>query len=117
MAYNLQFQYGVPLKASNWWEKWDNRGLTSNGGPLAPESEDELQTDDAQLFLFSYAENIMDHQETNGRECLLKAICENAQIHEHQGLYAEILHRFLRYIRRSNNILDFWFKKKTIFAL
>uniref|UniRef100_A0A1I8Q904 Uncharacterized protein n=1 Tax=Stomoxys calcitrans TaxID=35570 RepID=A0A1I8Q904_STOCA len=90
MTYNLQFQYGVPPEPIYWWDKWDRRNFASNGGT------DILHTDEAQEFLYAFAEQLMDRRQQNGRQCLLKAICENAQIHVHQGLYSELLHRFLR---------------------
>lgn len=99
MLYNFHYQYGLPTKPIYWWDKWDKRNLNGNVGglfgPTDPSSE-AYQTDDAQLFLYTFAENLMSRHGEDGRECLLKAICENAQIDVHQGMYAELLHRFLR---------------------
>ncbi|XP_061390953.1 uncharacterized protein LOC133326297 [Musca vetustissima] len=95
MAVNFQFQYNLPPKPIYWWDKWDTRSLNSLGSFIESEKEND-QTDEPQLFLYQWFENQMNRRRTNGRECLLKAICENAQIDVHQGLYAEILYRFLR---------------------
>ncbi|XP_061388287.1 uncharacterized protein LOC133323369 [Musca vetustissima] len=108
MLYNFHYQYGLPPKPIYWWDKWDKRNLNGNLGPLTY-SEDEFQTDEAQLFLYTFAENLMHRHGGNGRECLLKAICENAQIDVHQGLYAELLYRFLRPHRNLDSYyVDAW---------
>ncbi|XP_075167542.1 uncharacterized protein LOC142239634 [Haematobia irritans] len=97
-TYNLQYQYGLPSQPLYWWDKWDRRNLPPNDGSnLGPIAEPPtMHTDEAQEFLYAFAESLMDRKNMNGRQCLQKAICENAQIHVHQGLYAELLHRFLR---------------------
>ncbi|XP_061388285.1 uncharacterized protein LOC133323367 [Musca vetustissima] len=102
MAVNFQFQYNLPPKPIYWWDKWDTRSLGSLGSFKESEKEN-YQTDEPQLFLYQWFENQMNRRETNGRECLLKAICENAQIDVHQGLYAEILYRFLRNLFKEDN--------------
>ncbi|XP_073811841.1 uncharacterized protein, partial [Musca autumnalis] len=101
VANNLQFNYGIPTTALHWWNSWHVRALQNKFdgvnylGPVM-EPLNNFEKDEPQLFLYTWMENLMTRQNENGRECLLKAICENAQIDVHQGLYAEILYRFLR---------------------
>ncbi|KAJ8950574.1 hypothetical protein NQ318_015707 [Aromia moschata] len=54
----------------------------------------EMQESDRSLFYMA-VEGILDREGINGRECILRSICENAAdstFHEANGLYGHLLH-------------------------
>ena len=55
----------------------------------------QLKTDETREFLYLVLEKLMNAKHGHGKECLLRAICENAQIHHHVDLFSEILNVIL----------------------
>ena len=96
MTMNFQYQFPVPPKPIYWWDKWDRRNLANAGTRINTPDIVREYKDEAQEFLYEFVENLMDRKGINGRACMQKAICENAQVHINQGIYAEILHRILQ---------------------
>lgn len=76
-AWNFQAQYSPPTAPLYWWDKWDGRNLMQ-----ARRLYDEFGTyveDQSSKFIFLAIEMFLNRRGNNGQECLLKAICENAQ--------------------------------------
>ncbi|XP_017125624.1 uncharacterized protein LOC108144982 [Drosophila elegans] len=96
---NFHYQFSEPQTPIYWWKLWDSsrnlKGPLANQ-PAAPSIPVRLSVDEPQLLLFKFAENYMNQLGQNGRACLERLICENGQVDEHSGLYAQLLHRLLR---------------------
>lgn len=105
---NYHYQFPEPQSPIYWWKLWNSsRDLK---GPLqlssaqrrqhlqlAKQKELELPVvDEPQKLLYELAVEFMNQRGQPGRACLERMICENAQVDEHSGLYAELLHRLLR---------------------
>ncbi|KAH8257811.1 hypothetical protein KR038_001484, partial [Drosophila bunnanda] len=93
---NFHYQFNEPQTPIYWWKLWDSsRNLK---GPVAAPSSvpARLLVDEPQLLLFRFAEGYMNQLGQNGPACLERLICENGQVDEHSGLYAQLLHRLLR---------------------
>ncbi|KAH8418359.1 hypothetical protein KR222_003057, partial [Zaprionus bogoriensis] len=104
---NYHYQFPEPQTPIYWWKLWNGRDLK---GPLqlnrAQRQQQLLQkeqllleepiVDEPQQMLYELAEEFMNQRGQPGRACLERLICENGQVHEHSGLYAELLHRMLR---------------------
>ncbi|KAH8322913.1 hypothetical protein KR059_010724, partial [Drosophila kikkawai] len=91
--------YSLPTSPIWPWDKWEGtfaRSLaqmkrnieihTANGGVR--------YADDARLLVYTALEEYMGRRNNNlamGRQCLLRSICENAQIHHHIGVFSEIM--------------------------
>ncbi|XP_017051280.1 uncharacterized protein LOC108094932 [Drosophila ficusphila] len=108
---NFHYQFNEPQTPIYWWKLWNSsRGLK---GPIThlsnPSIPPRLLVDEPQLLLFKFAEGYMDQLGQNGSACLERLICENGQVDEHSGLYAELLHRLLRPHRTlDDRYLDAW---------
>ncbi|KAH8298442.1 hypothetical protein KR044_002983, partial [Drosophila immigrans] len=96
---NYHYQFREPTSPIYWWKLWQGRDLK---GPLKLTKEQlqqqkivENEVDETQQMLYEFAEEYMNHRGQQGRACLQRLICENGQIHEHRGLYAQLLHRML----------------------
>ncbi|XP_062131318.1 uncharacterized protein LOC133842294 [Drosophila sulfurigaster albostrigata] len=98
---NYHYQFSEPTSPIYWWKLWNSgRDLK---GPLKLTKEqlqqqhrvEENKVDEPQLMLYSFAEEYMNRLGQHGKECLQRLICENGQVHEHSGLYAQLLHRLL----------------------
>lgn len=90
--YNLQIgEYLIPSKPLYPWDKWENLYARSNHQRQflnpAPDGSREL--------FYELLENFISQNATNGRHCLLRSICENAQVHHHLGILSEILNVIL----------------------
>ncbi|KAH8250984.1 hypothetical protein KR026_002774 [Drosophila bipectinata] len=78
------------------WDKWETiyaRSLQEKIKGL-----DESHEDDTRIFAYAVLENYMDRVSGSvgkGRQCLLRGICENAQVHRHHGIMAELLNVLL----------------------
>ncbi|KAH8355338.1 hypothetical protein KR093_011259, partial [Drosophila rubida] len=97
---NYHYQFPEPTSPIYWWKLWNGRDLK---GPLkltkAQQQQQqqvvEPQVDEPQQLLYAFAEEYMNQRGQPGRACLERLICENGQVHEHSGLYAQLLHRLL----------------------
>ena len=99
-SYSLQGgHYALPTKPWYPWDKWENLYARSNQHSQQNEHIlPKYETDDSRLFVYSALESFINQNSNgNGRECLLRTICENAQIHHHVGIMAEILNAILTY--------------------
>lgn len=56
----------------------------------------DFETDDSRLFAYILLEALMERQHGNGHRCLLRSICQNAQVDEHVGILSEIMDVILR---------------------
>lgn len=79
-AWNFQAQYSPPTMPLYWWDKWDGRNLMQ-----ARRMYDDFGTyveDQSSKFVYLAIEMFLDRRGVNGRECLMKAFCENAQAYD-----------------------------------
>ncbi|XP_017063349.1 uncharacterized protein LOC108102720 [Drosophila eugracilis] len=78
------------------WDKWETiyaRALQEKIRKL-----DESHEDDTRVFVYAALEIYMDQVSGSigqGRQCLLRGICENAQVNHHVGIMAELLNVLL----------------------
>ncbi|XP_016999844.3 uncharacterized protein [Drosophila takahashii] len=99
---NFHYQFNEPQTPIYWWKLWDgSRNLKgpvtqTQSDPDSPSVPARLLVDEPQLLLFKFAEGYMNQLGQNGSACLKRLICENGQVDEHSGLYAQLLHRLLR---------------------
>ncbi|XP_022216737.2 uncharacterized protein LOC111070476 [Drosophila obscura] len=88
--------YTLPSEPLYPWDKWETiyaRSLQEQVRRL-----DDSHEDDTRLFVYEILEKYMDQLSGSvglGRQCLLRGICENAQIHRHVGIMAELLNILL----------------------
>ncbi|XP_033242867.1 uncharacterized protein LOC108152415 isoform X1 [Drosophila miranda] len=88
--------YTLPSEPLYPWDKWETiyaRSLQEQVRRL-----DASHEDDTRLFVYEILEKYMDQASGSvglGRQCLLRGICENAQIHQHLGIVAELLNILL----------------------
>ncbi|XP_043650153.1 uncharacterized protein LOC122618085 [Drosophila teissieri] len=78
------------------WDKWE--AIYARSLQEKIRSLDESHEDDTRLFVYAILENYMDQVSESvgrGRNCLLRGICENAQVHHHVGIMAELLNVLL----------------------
>lgn len=79
-SWNLQAQYSPPSTPLYPWNKWDGRSLMQ-----ARKMYDEYGTygeDQFSRFVYMGLETYLNRRGKNGRECLMKAFCENAQSYD-----------------------------------
>ncbi|KAH8405344.1 hypothetical protein KR222_005841 [Zaprionus bogoriensis] len=95
--YILHFgAYTLPSAPLYPWDKWESilaRSLSEKIRQL-----DASHEDDTRLFAYTALEQYMDNASGvpgRGRQCLLRAMCENAQVHHHVGIMAELLNVLL----------------------
>ncbi|XP_043867092.1 uncharacterized protein LOC6580720 [Drosophila mojavensis] len=108
---NFHYQFPEPTSPIYWWQLWrhrkgrrDHRDHSDLKGPLQLTKEQQRQqnashapqVDAAQQFLYELALKYMNQRGQDGKACLQRLICENGQVHEHNGLYAQLLHRLLK---------------------
>ncbi|EDW70154.1 uncharacterized protein [Drosophila virilis] len=88
--------YTLPSAPLYPWDKWESvfaRSLNDKIRQL-----DASHEDDTRLFAYTALEHYMDNASGvrgRGRQCLLRAMCENAQVHHHVGIMAELLNVLL----------------------
>lgn len=85
--------YPLPSEPTYPWEKWEDtfaRSMKSFQGQA------DFETDDSRLFAYILLEALMERQHGNGHRCLLRSICQNAQVDEHVGILSEIMDVILR---------------------
>ena len=101
---NLQGgHYALPTEPLYPWDKYEDIFARSMKNIAMMQARDhsvnsaELpETDDSRLFVYRVIEKYLDLQNSGtGQACLLRSICENAQIHLHVGMYSEILNLIL----------------------
>ncbi|XP_055914542.1 uncharacterized protein LOC129947839 [Eupeodes corollae] len=99
-AWNFQWQHMLPLKVIHWWNSTyfpvKSRSMSSETTSLplslpGPEEPKDLTA----TFLYAMIENYMNNKGMNGRECLQRAICENAQVHFVGGVLDHVYKRLL----------------------
>ncbi|EDV96962.1 uncharacterized protein LOC6558307 [Drosophila grimshawi] len=95
--YVLHFgAYSMPATPLYPWDKWESifaRSLNEKIRQL-----DASHEDDTRLFAYTGLELYMDNESGvpgRGRHCLLRAMCENAQVHRHVGIMSELLNVLL----------------------
>ncbi|XP_064545657.1 uncharacterized protein LOC135433484 [Drosophila montana] len=95
--YTLHFgAYTLPSAPLYPWDKWESifaRSLNDKIRQL-----DASHDDDTRLFAYTALEHYMDNESGvlgRGHQCLLRAMCENAQVHHHVGIMAELLNVLL----------------------
>lgn len=107
---NYHYQFPEPQTPIYWWKLWnssrDLKGpLQLSGAQRRQQLQLEQQqrqlehhpvVDEPQQMLFELAVEYMNQRGQPGRVCLQRLICENGQVDEHSGLYAELLHRLLK---------------------
>ncbi|XP_005189758.1 uncharacterized protein LOC101897828 [Musca domestica] len=89
-AYNIHVgDYKMPTTPLYPWDKWENIYARSKGytGKIEPDFSREL--------FYTGLESFMDRISGNGRECLLRSICENAQVDHYMDFFGEILNVIL----------------------
>ncbi|KAH8260486.1 hypothetical protein KR038_002121 [Drosophila bunnanda] len=78
------------------WDKWETIYQRSLQEKIR--SLDETHEDDTRVFVYAALEKYMDQVSGavgRGRQCLLRGICENAQVHHHVGIMSELLNVLL----------------------
>ncbi|XP_016955384.1 uncharacterized protein LOC108028229 [Drosophila biarmipes] len=95
--YTLHFgAFTLPSAPLYPWDKWETLYARSLQEKIR--SLDESHEDDTRTFAYAALENYMDQVSGSvgrGRQCLLRGICENAQVHHHVGIMAELLNVLL----------------------
>ncbi|KAL5290484.1 hypothetical protein ACFFRR_010071 [Megaselia abdita] len=88
-AWNFQAQYSPPTTPLYWWDKWDGRNLMQ-----ARRLYDEFGTyveDQSSRFVYLAIETLLDRRGSNGKECLMKAFCENAQSYDEYNTVVSVM--------------------------
>ncbi|XP_059224322.1 uncharacterized protein LOC131997378 [Stomoxys calcitrans] len=82
-------EFKVPDSPLYPWDKWENiyARSQSNLGQLEPDISRE--------FIYTAIEYFMERSHGIGRTCLLRSICENAQVHHHMDVFGEVLNVIL----------------------
>nr|XP_014100932.1 uncharacterized protein LOC106625628 isoform X2 [Bactrocera oleae] len=80
--------YPLPTAPTYPWDKWEETFARSM---KHLQEQIELETDDSRLFIYTLLEVLMERQHGNGHRCLLRSICQNAQVDEHVGMFSEIM--------------------------
>lgn len=92
--YNFQAQFAVPQKPTYWWDKWDGRSLAD--AKLQYNKDGTYHSDESRRFIYALLELYADRRSKNGKQCLLRAICENGGVDDVEGMYAELLQVVLK---------------------
>lgn len=79
---NIQYQYALPTAPTLPSLRRNNQDLIDN----------------TMKYVYELLEFYMDQRGMEGRNCVLQAICENAQVDRHYGVYAKIISRVLTYV-------------------
>ncbi|XP_054732837.1 uncharacterized protein LOC129240838 [Anastrepha obliqua] len=86
--------YSIPSSPLYPWDKWEDtfarqtRRLHDN--PLGFDNY-IYESDDSRLFVYTVLETLMNRRGVNGHQCLLRSICQNAQVGQHVGVLSELL--------------------------
>ncbi|CAO1347330.1 unnamed protein product [Diamesa serratosioi] len=88
---NVQYQYDLPANVKSLFNKFSNRGRSIG----SDENERKLVGDSTRQIAYELVEEIMQRDGKNGRECLMRTICEVAETPlKHNGLMGEVLQMF-----------------------
>ncbi|XP_030385842.1 uncharacterized protein LOC115632736 [Scaptodrosophila lebanonensis] len=98
ILYNIHLGiYTLPSEPIHPWDKWEE--IFARSLQRRIQELDVMQEDETRLYAYIALEHYMDHNQSGGpsvgRRCMLRSICENAQIHHHVGLMAELLNILL----------------------
>lgn len=107
MLMNYHYQFPEPTTPIYWWKLWNGRDLK---GPIKltkdqrqqQKTTQPQQVDAAQQLLYELAVEYMNRRGQDGKACMQRLICENGQVHEHNGLYAQLLHRLLMWVAKQH---------------
>lgn len=96
--------YSMPTTPIWPWDKWETvfaRSLQQMRRNIERHTARGAvrYADDARQLVYTAFEEYMGRRNNNmtvGRQCLLRSICENAQVHHHVGIFSEILNIVLR---------------------
>ncbi|XP_075163175.1 uncharacterized protein LOC142235802 [Haematobia irritans] len=96
-SYTLQGgQYTIPTEPLYPWDKWENTFARSMKQKTEEfELHGKYESDGSREFVYILMEEYMGRNNANGHQCLLRAICENVQTGQHNGLFAQILNVIL----------------------
>lgn len=96
-SYTIQGgQYSVPTEPLYPWDKWENTFARSlNQMKSKFENYGDYEQDESREFVYTVLENYMSRNNANGHQCMLRAICENAQVHHHVDVFAKVLNIIL----------------------
>ncbi|XP_055908497.1 uncharacterized protein LOC129943221 [Eupeodes corollae] len=95
----LQTQYDLPTKPlnsyinNNWGFPYYEKGLRSMREKF--DKFGYFKPDVSRMFIYAALEEFMNRNDRNGRECLLRSICENAQVDEHVDEFSQIMNVIL----------------------
>ncbi|ALC44291.1 CG14826 [Drosophila busckii] len=100
LSYNIQGgTYSLPTTPIWPWDKWEVNFARSlqqmqRNIELHTASGKLRYADDSRLLVYTALEQFIgrsNNDMTMGRQCLLRSICENGQVHQHVGIFSEIL--------------------------
>ncbi|XP_030571443.1 uncharacterized protein LOC115770345 [Drosophila novamexicana] len=99
LSFTLQTSSNLPTTPIWPWDKWEStfaRSLQQMRRNIERNTANGVvrYADDARLLTYTVLEEYMGRRNNNmivGRQCLLRSICENAQVHHHVGIFSEIL--------------------------
>ncbi|KAH8363322.1 hypothetical protein KR084_008233 [Drosophila pseudotakahashii] len=100
LSFTLQGgSYSLPTSPIWPWDKWEGtfaRSLEKMRRNIERHTANGRvrYADDARLLVYTALEEYMGRRNNDlsmGRPCLLRSICENAQIHHHIGVFSEIM--------------------------
>ncbi|XP_037920890.1 uncharacterized protein LOC119657840 [Hermetia illucens] len=101
-VYGFQGQYSVPVTPIYWWDKWEGRSLAE--AKMQYNKDGSYVPDESRVFIYALIEYYLNRAGKNGRQCLLRAICENALVDEFGGIVGEVIGAILRPSDDSDNV-------------
>lgn len=115
LSFTLQTSSNLPTTPIWPWDKWEStfaRSLQQMRRNIERNTANGVvrYADDARLLTYTVLEEYMGRRNNNmivGRQCLLRSICENAQVHHHVGIFSEILNIVLRWVNNLNAFQPF----------
>lgn len=95
---NYQMQYMLPAKIYTSFSTFPYSRRFNEGRSLI-KNKDGFKGDSSRKVAYKLVETVMNKEGKNGRQCLLRTICEVAETPlDHNGLIGELLHIFFKYI-------------------
>ena len=90
---NVQYQYDLPADVATLYNKFSNRGRNFKSDN--DEKERKIVGDSTRQIAYELVEEIMQRDGKNGKQCLMRTICEVAETPlKHNGLMGEVLQMF-----------------------